>query len=81
MGSCVMSELEKRLVVLEQAARLLAARPIQHISSASIDEIQRRFTEILTRPRPEKTLEEIRDEFRVHAARLRADFERRHGNL
>ena len=74
-----MNTLEKRLVVLEQAAKLLAARPNQHISSASIDEMQRRFNEILTRKRPERTQEEIIADFKAYALQRRADWERRHG--
>jgi hypothetical protein len=74
-----MSTLEKRLIVLEESAKLLAAQPKPHTSSLSIDELEKRFNEILTRKRPERTQEEVIADFKAYALQRRADWELRHG--
>lgn len=80
MMSFVMVNLKSRLAALEQeAANAALAQP--HRRSMSDEEFKKRWDELAAREIPEKTMEEIRDEFRVHAARLRGDFEPRHGNL
>ena len=74
-----MVNLKSRLATLEQeAANAALAQP--HKRSMSDEEFTKRWDELAAREVPEKTLEEIRDEFRVHAAWLRADFELQHGN-
>ena len=74
-----MANLESRVEALElEAANAALAQPYKR--SMSDEEFKKRWDELAAREIPEKTLEEIRDEFRVHAARLRADFELRHGN-
>ena len=75
-----MVNLKSRLATLEQeAANAALAQPYKR--TMADEEFKKRWDEIVAREIPEKTLEEIRDEFRVHAAQLRADFEPRHGNL
>lgn len=75
-----MNILEQRIVVLEQSAKALASLPKPHKRTMSDEGLMNRWDEIAAREIPEKTLEEIREEFRVHAAQLCADFELRHGN-
>ena len=74
-----MSTLEKRLVVLEQSAKLLAAQPKPHTSRLSIEELEKRFNEILTRERPERTQEEVIADLKAYVLQGRADWELRHG--
>lgn len=74
-----MRTLDKRLVVLEQAARSLAAQSKPQISSASIEESLKRLNEILTRERPARTQEEVIADFKAYALQHRADWELRHG--
>lgn len=75
-----MANLESRVATLEREAAK-AALPRPYRRTMSDEEFKKRWDELAAREIPEKTLEEIRDEFRVQAARLRADFEPRHGNL
>ena len=74
-----MSTLDKRLVVLEQAARSLAAQSKPHTSSLTIEELQKRFNEILTRKRPERTQEEVIADLKAYALQRHADWELRQG--
>lgn len=74
-----MNMLEKRLVVLERAATLLAAQPKPHTSSLSFEDVHRRMKEILTRERPERTQEEVIADFKAYALQRHADWELRHG--
>ena len=74
-----MANLESRVAALEQeAANGALAQPYKR--TMSDEKFKKRWDELAAREVPEKTLEEIRDEFRVHAAWLRVDFELQHGN-
>ena len=73
-----MSTLDKRLVVLEQAARSLAAQSKPHTSSLTIEDFNKILHEIATRPRPKKTQEEVIADFKAHALEHRVEWERQH---
>ena len=74
-----MSTLDKRLVVLEQAARSLAAQSKPHTSSLTIEDFHRIVKEIKTRERPVRTPEEQRAHFEECFKRMDADWELRYG--
>ena len=74
-----MSTLDKRLVVLEQAARSLAAQSKPHTSSLTIEDFNKILHEIATRPRPKKTQEEVIADFKAHALQMHANWELRNG--
>lgn len=74
-----MKTTESRVAALEHSAKLLAAQPKPQTSSLSIEELQKRFNEILTRKRPERTQEEVIADFKAYALQRRADWELRHG--
>ena len=74
-----MSTLDKRLVVLEQAARSLAAQSKPHTSSLTIEDFHRIVKEIKTRERHVRTPEEQRAHFEECFKRMDADWELRYG--
>lgn len=74
-----MSTLDKRLVVLEQATRSLAAQSKPHTSSLTIEDFHRIVKEIKTRERPVRTPEEQRADFKAALVRMHANDELRHG--
>ena len=73
-----MKTTESRVAALEQSAKLLAAQPKPHTSSLSIEELQKRFNEILTRKRPERTQEEVIADLKAYALQRHADWDIRH---
>lgn len=73
-----MSTLDKRLVVLEQAARSLAAQSKPHTSSLTIEDFHRIVKEIKAQERPVRTPEEQRAHFEACFKRMQANDELRH---
>lgn len=73
-----MGKLENRLDTLEQAAKLLERQQQPSMSDQSLEEFRRKFEELASRPRPEKTQEEVILEFKAYAERKRIEFELRY---
>lgn len=73
-----MNALEKRLVVLEQAAKALAALTKQHVSRASIEKMEMEIKEILSRPPSTKTQEEQIADIKANLARMDTDWKLRY---
>lgn len=74
-----MNVIEKRLVVLEQAAKMLERQAKPLISSASLEKLGLEINEILSRPPSEKTQEEQIADFKATLVQMDADWESRYG--
>ena len=70
-----MSSIEGRIEALERSAKLIADQTPPALDTRSVDEFRRKIDELLSRPRPEKTQEEVILEFKAYAERRRIEFE------
>lgn len=74
-----MSTIEKRIDALEQAAELIADQTPPDLGGRSIEELHRKFEEVLSRPRPVTTPEEQIRDFTATLEWMRINWELRHG--
>ena len=73
------SIIEKRLDVLEEAAKRLEENNKPRTPGLSLEDFNKILHEITTRPRPKKTQEEVIADFKASLVRRQADWELRHG--
>lgn len=76
-----MANLEKRIAALEQelAAKLRDAQSKTQVTEQQIENLMRKFDEILTRKEPKKSEEEITRDFKARLEEMRIASELRYG--
>lgn len=74
-----MSTIGKRIDALEQAAELIADQTPPDLGGRSIEELHRKFEEVLSRPRPVTSPEEQILRFKATLERIRINWDLRHG--
>ena len=74
-----MSTIEKRIEALERAPARIADQTPPDFSGRSIDELRKKFEEVLSRPRPVASPEDQILIFKATLERMRVNWELRHG--